>query len=103
MAGSPLGRTGAEVPILLIGMLPAGPPLYPDGELTDAPEEQVAALSGRVKAIVVPELSLGQIIFEVDRCAKGRCGIEGIYRVDGRLVAEKMVSDVVRELRARRR
>jgi len=27
----------------------------------------------------------------------------GIYRVDGRLVAEKMVSDVVRELRARRR
>ena len=27
----------------------------------------------------------------------------GIYRVDGRLVAEKMVSDVVRELRARMR
>ena len=28
---------------LLVGMLPEGPPLYPDGELTDAPEEQVAA------------------------------------------------------------
>ncbi|MFC5177266.1 GTPase Era [Nocardioides taihuensis] len=28
---------------LLVGMLPEGPQLYPDGELTDAPEEQVAA------------------------------------------------------------
>jgi GTPase len=28
---------------LLVGMLPEGPPLYPDGELTDAPEELLVA------------------------------------------------------------
>jgi GTP-binding protein Era len=28
---------------LFVGMLPEGPPLYPDGELTDTPEEQLAA------------------------------------------------------------
>ncbi|MFP5253295.1 MAG: GTPase Era [Actinomycetes bacterium] len=28
---------------LLVGMLPEGPPLYPDGELTDAPEETLVA------------------------------------------------------------
>ena len=28
---------------LLVGMLPEGPPLYPDGDLTDAPEESIAA------------------------------------------------------------
>ena len=28
---------------LLIGMMPEGPPLYPDGDLTDAPEEILAA------------------------------------------------------------
>jgi GTP-binding protein Era len=28
---------------LLVGLLPEGPPLYPDGELTDAPEEAIAA------------------------------------------------------------
>ena len=28
---------------LLIGMMPEGPPLYPDGDLTDAPEEVLAA------------------------------------------------------------
>ena len=47
------------------------------------PEAQIAALSERVRAIIVPELSLGQIIFEVDRCSKGRCRVEGIHRVDG--------------------
>jgi len=47
------------------------------------PEEQVASLSGRVRRILVPELSLGQIVHEVDRCAKGRCAVEGMFRVDG--------------------
>ncbi|RYP81864.1 GTPase Era [Nocardioides guangzhouensis] len=28
---------------LLVAMMPEGPPLYPDGELTDAPEESIAA------------------------------------------------------------
>jgi GTP-binding protein Era len=28
---------------LLLGLMPEGPPLYPDGDLTDSPEEQMAA------------------------------------------------------------
>jgi GTP-binding protein Era len=28
---------------LLVGLMPEGPPLYPDGDLTDAPEEVLAA------------------------------------------------------------
>ena len=28
---------------LLVGLMPEGPPLYPDGDLTDAPEEQLVA------------------------------------------------------------
>lgn len=47
------------------------------------PEEAVAAVARQVKAIIVPELSLGQIIFEVERVAKGQCKVEGIFRVDG--------------------
>ena len=62
------------------------------------PEEQVAALSGRVKAIVVPELSLGQIIFEVERCAKGRCTVEGIYRVDGDPINPAQILAKVKEV-----
>jgi len=55
---------------LLVGMLPEGPPLYPEGELTDAPEEAIvgelireAALDGvrdelpHSIAVVVEEMS----------------------------------------------
>jgi 2-oxoglutarate ferredoxin oxidoreductase subunit alpha len=37
------------------------------------PEKQVRALAGKVKALVVPELNLGQVVLEVERCAGGRC------------------------------
>ncbi len=63
------------------------------------PEEQVASLSGRVARIIVPELSLGQIILEVDRCSKGRCGIEGIFRVDGDPIAPAQIVARIKEAR----
>lgn len=66
--------SGAQVDLvadLLLGLLPEGPPLYPDGELTDAPEEilvaeliREAALEGvrdelpHSIAVVVEEMNL---------------------------------------------
>lgn len=47
------------------------------------PEEQVKALAGRVKAIVVPEINLGQIALEVERCVAGRVPVIGIYHPGG--------------------
>jgi 2-oxoglutarate ferredoxin oxidoreductase subunit alpha len=62
------------------------------------PEEEVSAIASRVKRIVVPELSLGQIIFEVERCAKGRCRVEGIYRVDGDPITPAQILEKVKEV-----
>jgi len=62
------------------------------------PEEEVSAIASRVKSIVVPELSLGQIIFEVERCAKGRCRVEGIYRVDGDPITPAQILEKVKEV-----
>ena len=62
------------------------------------PEEEVSAIASRVKAIVVPELSLGQIIFEVDRCAKGRTRVEGIYRVDGDPITPAQILEKIKEV-----
>jgi 2-oxoglutarate ferredoxin oxidoreductase subunit alpha len=36
------------------------------------PERRLRELAGRVKAFVVPEINLGQIVLEVERCAAGR-------------------------------
>ncbi len=63
------------------------------------PEEAVADLSSRVKAIVVAELSLGQIVYEVERCARGRCGIHGIYRVDGDPITPTQIVEKLKEVR----
>jgi 2-oxoglutarate ferredoxin oxidoreductase subunit alpha len=37
------------------------------------PEKQIRALASKVKALVVPELNLGQVVLEVERCAGSRC------------------------------
>ncbi len=63
------------------------------------PEEEVAAIASRVKAIVVPELSLGQIILEVERCAKGKCKVEGIFRVDGDPINPTQILDKIKEVK----
>ncbi|MCB4203829.1 2-oxoacid:acceptor oxidoreductase subunit alpha [Deferribacterales bacterium Es71-Z0220] len=45
------------------------------------PEKHLDKLLSKnnVKGIVVPEMNLGQMTFEVQRVAKGRCGVEGLY------------------------
>jgi 2-oxoglutarate ferredoxin oxidoreductase subunit alpha len=63
------------------------------------PDDEVSAVSSRVKGIIVPELSLGQIIFEVERCAKGRCKVEGIYRVDGDPITPAQILAKIKEVK----
>jgi len=36
------------------------------------PEKRIRALADRVKAFVVPEINLGQMVYEVERCAAGK-------------------------------
>lgn len=37
------------------------------------PEEKIVELASRIKAFVVPELNMGQVVLEVERVAGGRC------------------------------
>ncbi|MBE0500327.1 MAG: 2-oxoacid:acceptor oxidoreductase subunit alpha [Desulfuromonadales bacterium] len=47
------------------------------------PENRIAELAKQVKAIVVAEMNLGQMLLEVERVAKGTCATPFIGRVDG--------------------
>jgi 2-oxoglutarate ferredoxin oxidoreductase subunit alpha len=62
------------------------------------PEKRVAELGKQVKAIVVPELSLGQMILEVDRVTKGECVIVGVNRVDGDPITPAQIVAQVKEV-----
>jgi 2-oxoglutarate ferredoxin oxidoreductase subunit alpha len=37
------------------------------------PEKRIREIAGKVKAFVVPELNLGQMVREVERAANGQC------------------------------
>lgn len=47
------------------------------------PEKQIVELSKKVKAFVVPELNLGQMVLEVERLAQGRCRTIPVPHVGG--------------------
>jgi 2-oxoglutarate ferredoxin oxidoreductase subunit alpha len=40
-------------------------------------------LAGRVKALIVPEINLGQMVIEVERAAAGRCQVVSIPHAGG--------------------
>ncbi len=58
---------------------------FPDRPLKDACQ--------RAKAVVVPEMNLGQIIYEVERHVS--CPVEGIHRVDGEPINPLQIMEVI--------
>jgi 2-oxoglutarate ferredoxin oxidoreductase subunit alpha len=47
------------------------------------PEERIRALAGRVQSFVVPELNLGQMVLEVERCAGGKARVAHVGHAGG--------------------
>ncbi len=47
------------------------------------PEKRIGELAGRVKAFVVPELNLGQMVTEVERAAAGKAKVIPVSHVGG--------------------
>jgi 2-oxoglutarate ferredoxin oxidoreductase subunit alpha len=62
------------------------------------PEKRTLELAEQGKAIVVPEMNLGQMIFEVDRVSQGKCKIAGVHRVDGEPVNPGEIMAKVKEV-----
>jgi 2-oxoglutarate ferredoxin oxidoreductase subunit alpha len=47
------------------------------------PEKRIRELAGRLKAFVVPELNLGQMVYEVERCAAGQSKVVSVPHAGG--------------------
>ncbi|MBN2429103.1 MAG: 2-oxoacid:acceptor oxidoreductase subunit alpha [Deltaproteobacteria bacterium] len=62
------------------------------------PEKRVAEIGRQVKAIVVPEMNLGQLIHAVERSTKGSCILDGVGRVDGEPLTPDQIMDKVKEV-----
>lgn len=53
------------------------------------------ALSTRVRGFVVPEINLGQMVREVERCAVDRCGVLAVPRAGGEIHDPEEIVDAV--------
>ncbi len=64
-------------------------------------EERIRALAGRVKAFVVPEINMGQIALEVERCAGGKAPVIGVFHPGGNIHKPQDVLSAIRQAAGR--
>jgi len=62
------------------------------------PEQEVAQLARRASRIVVAEMNLGQMVYEVERCAQGRAQIARVNRADGEPIAPEQILERIQEV-----
>lgn len=65
------------------------------------PEDRIRKLAGSVEAFVVPEINMGQIVKEVERCAAGSARILGVHRPGGEVLDPVTVLDTIRRAAGR--
>jgi len=61
------------------------------------PEEAIAEIAKKVKAIVVPELNLGQMVREVERAAAGRCRVVSVPHAGGSVHRPELIVEKILE------
>ena len=62
------------------------------------PEERIRNLAGMVKGFVVPELNMGQIVYEVERCAAGRCKTRLVPHPGGEIHDPAQILQAIKEV-----
>ena len=59
------------------------------------PEERVRQISTRVRGFVVPEINLGQMVREVERCAVDRCGVFLVPHAGGEIHEPEAILEAI--------
>jgi len=65
------------------------------------PDGQVRDLAGRVRGIVVPEINMGQIVREVERCAAGQAAVSSVPHPGGGIHDPQAVLQAIRRAAGR--
>ena len=61
------------------------------------PEKRIAELAGQVKAFVVPEINLGQMVLEVERCSAGKAPAIHVPHAGGGVHNPQSICDAIVE------
>ncbi|MFB3918202.1 MAG: 2-oxoacid:acceptor oxidoreductase subunit alpha [Terriglobales bacterium] len=61
------------------------------------PSKQIAKMAAKVKALVVPELNLGQMVLEVERAAAGKCKVIPVSHAGGTVHDPNVILKAIEE------
>lgn len=61
------------------------------------PEDLISTLAEKVEAFVVPEINMGQISREVERCAAGKARVIGVHKPGGDILDPEEVLSAIRQ------
>ncbi|MGD2145926.1 MAG: 2-oxoacid:acceptor oxidoreductase subunit alpha [Anaerolineae bacterium] len=61
------------------------------------PDKEIRALAGQVDALVVPEINMGQIVREVERCAAGQAEVFRVSHPGGGIHDPQQVLSILRQ------
>ena len=62
------------------------------------PEKRIKELAGKVSAMILPEMNLGQMYLELERCAGGQCRTELIGHAGGEVFDPEVIYKVIMEV-----
>jgi len=62
------------------------------------PDEMMHELAARVRAFVVPEMNIGQMVFEVERAAHGQAQVYGLPKVSWELFTPAEILEKIEEV-----
>ena len=60
------------------------------------PEDRIRRLAKEIRSFVVPEINMGQMIHEVERCAAGQAHVIGTNRAGGDILEPDQVLNAIR-------
>lgn len=66
------------------------------------PDEQIQKIAKDIRAFVVPEINMGQIRYEVERCAAGHAQVFGAHIPGGNVLNPQYVLNVIRQAAGRK-
>ncbi len=62
------------------------------------PEDMIRNLAGKVKGMVMPEINMGQMVLELERCAGGKCPVKLIPHPGGSIIKPSAILKAIKEI-----
>ncbi len=62
------------------------------------PEEMIRDLAGNVRALIMPEINLGQMVLELERCTGGRCPVRLIPHCGGTIIKPAAIISAIESI-----